>query len=467
LSRGVQLALSCALLCAGLALPAQAGDPTVLPPGTVFGEERVRQPREILHDEADGGRQSDLVALGNMAFASPLIFGDPARKAGLTCETCHNQGDVNQVFFIPGLSDRPGGVAVVNALFNTETTNGLHRHIDIPSLRGIRYLAPYGRDGRIAALRDFTRNVIVNEFAGPEPSPKLVDAITAYMEQIDFLPNPKLASDGQLTDAADPAARRGEMLFNRNFPQMGNQSCAGCHHPSALFVDHLQHDIGTGGAFKTQTLLNADFTAPYFHDGRYATFGQVVDYFDGTYKLGLPVADKSDLVAYLQAVGEGEQPFENNTPDRELDELLVFSRPLERAIAERDMPVVDLAVGTMAHEMRELQERFPGPSDPLGAGEQALLKPARSAAAGLVIQLRRVQSAAQAGRYEEAMAALKTFRNQADAARPVFPAALPVSLYDPTLAAQHQALVAELTPPATQPTPLATPLATAGSHANP
>ena len=61
------------------------------------------------------------------------------------------------------------------------------------------------------------------------------------------------------------------------------------------------------------------------------------------------------------------------------------------------------------------------------------------------------------------MAALKIFRSLADAARPVFLAALPVSLYDPTLAAQHQALVAELTPPATQPTPLAT----AGSHANP
>ena len=262
------------------------------------------------------------------------------------------------------------------------------------------------------------RNVIVNEFGRPEPSPRLVDAITAYMEQIDLLPNPKLKSDGQLSDAAEPAARRGEVPFNRSFPQMGNQSCASCHHPSALFVDHLQHYIGTGGAFKTQTLLNADFTAPYFHDDRYATFGQVVEYFDGYYKLGLTVGDKSDLVAYLQAVGDGEQPFENNTPERELDELLVFSRPLERAIAEQ---------------------------------------------AGLVIQLRRVQSAAQAGRYQEAMAALKTFRSQADAARPLFLAALPVSLYDPALAAQHQALVAELTPPVTQPVPLAT----AGSHANP
>src|SRR5262249_34510826 len=160
--------------------------------------------------------------------------------------------------------DRPGGLAVVNSIFNTQTTNDLHRHVDIPSLRGIRYLGPYGRDGRMASLRDFTRNVIVNEFAGAETSPKLVDAIVAYMEQIEFLPKPKLKADGTLADAAGPAAHRGEVAFNRSFRQMGNQSCASCHRPSALFVDHLQHDIGSGGVFKTQTLLNADFSAPYF-----------------------------------------------------------------------------------------------------------------------------------------------------------------------------------------------------------
>ena len=60
--------------------------------------------------------------------------------------------------------------------------------------------------------------MIVNEFLnGPEPSPKLVDAIVAYMEQIDYR-RTKLKTTGQLTDAADPAAHRGEVLFNRSFP---------------------------------------------------------------------------------------------------------------------------------------------------------------------------------------------------------------------------------------------------------
>jgi hypothetical protein len=231
---------------------------------------------------------------------------------------------------------------------------------------------------------------------------------------------------------------------------MGAPPCASCYRPSALFVDHLQHDIGTGGAYKTQTLLDADFSAPYFHDGRFATFAEVVDYFDGYYKLGLAAGEKSDLVAYLRAVGDAEQPFENASPNLEIDELLAFSRPLDRAIAEHDLAVISLGVGTIASEMRELQEHFPGPSDPLGAGKQALLKPPRGAAARLVIQLRRVQSAA-GPHYDQAAAAPTTFRDQANAARPVFMAAVSVSLYDPALAAQHQALVAQLVAPQTAP----------------
>jgi len=435
---GLPAAAGLALL--GLGAVALAGDPTLLPKGSLLGEDQVLVPREILHDEADGGRQSDLVALGNLAFASPSIFGPVARRAGISCETCHNNGDINRVFFIPGLSDRPGGLAVVNDLFNPMTTDGLHRHIDIPSLRGVRYLAPYGRDGRIASLREFTRNVIVNEFAGPEPAPRLVDAIVAYMEQIDFLPNAKIDAGGQLTAAAGDAAKRGETLFTREFAGMGGQSCASCHVPSALFADRRLHDVGTG-IYRTPTLLNADFSAPYFHDGRFPDFAAVVAYFDRQYSLGLSPAEQGDLVAYLKAVGDGEQPFEKATPDADLDELLVFSRPLDRAIETGDRDTLSLVIGGISHEMREVQERFPGSKDPLGSDEQLLLKPARGACASLVIQLRRVETAFEEGDQEAARQALAAFRQGVAAARPLLAAAAPVSLYDPDRLARHRELV--------------------------
>src|SRR5262249_58214207 len=128
------------------------------------------------------------------------------------------------------------------------------------------------------------RNVIVGEFSGPEPAPAILDAIVAYIHDIDFLPNPRLAPGGRLADASD-AERRGEALFRKPFPHDPNLSCAGCHDPSDAFLDHKQHDVGTGGLYKTPTLLNADFNAPYYHDGRYDSYDQVVGHFDSKFGL--------------------------------------------------------------------------------------------------------------------------------------------------------------------------------------
>ena len=43
---------------------------------------------------------------------------------------------------------------------------------------------------------DFTRNVIVNEFGGAEPTPFMLDALVGYMLEFDFLPNSMLTADG-------------------------------------------------------------------------------------------------------------------------------------------------------------------------------------------------------------------------------------------------------------------------------
>jgi cytochrome c peroxidase len=68
------------------------------------------------------------------------------------------------------------------------------------------------------------------------------------------------------------------------------------------------HDVGTGGLFKTPTLINANFNAPYFHDGGYASYAAVVGYFDRHFDLALSARERADLTAYLEAVGGGEQP---------------------------------------------------------------------------------------------------------------------------------------------------------------
>ena len=235
------------------------GQQTVLPVGTELNKDSLSRPREIFKSEAIGGAKSYLVNLGDLAFSSPMILGGLARQAGISCSTCHVQGASNPKLYIPGLSKRPGTFDTTGGLFNGKADNHALDPVRIPSLRGARYLAPYGRDGRMASLRDFVRNVIVNEFAGPEPSPAVLDAMVVYIEDIDFLPNPILGPGGRLTLQASAAERRGEALFARPFPHDPALSCAGCHGPSAAFVDHRQHDVGSGGLYKTPTLLNADF----------------------------------------------------------------------------------------------------------------------------------------------------------------------------------------------------------------
>jgi len=65
--------------------------------------------------------------------------------------------------------------------------------------------------------------------------------------------------------------------------------------------------------FKTPTLRNLADTAPYMHDGRYASLDDVIEHYnrggDGTENqdprvqaLGLNATEKSDLKAFLQSL---------------------------------------------------------------------------------------------------------------------------------------------------------------------
>lgn len=266
--------IALALLGRAAAFPVD-GDKTVLPVATELNEDALDKPREVFQSERTGAK-SYLVNLGDLAFNSPGLLGEVARQAGVSCGTCHVNGANNAKFFMPKMSSRPGTFDTTGPLFNPKANNLSFDPVRIPSLRGARYLAPYGADGRFASLRDFVHNVITNEFAGPEPSPATLDAIVAYLHDIDFLPNPSLGPAGRLAGKITDAERRGEALFAKPFPHDPALSCAGCHVPSSGFVDHQQHDVGSGGLFKTPTLRNADFNAPYFHDGRFDNYGQVL-----------------------------------------------------------------------------------------------------------------------------------------------------------------------------------------------
>jgi cytochrome c553 len=415
----------------------------LLPPGTDLGEEAFERPREVFRSEAAGGRKSYMVILGDVAFSSPKLLGTVARRAGISCGTCHVNGATNPRLYIPNLSTRPGNFDTTNAVFNPKTDDGVMDPLTIPSMRGAHLLAPYGHDGRTLSLRDFVRNVIVNEFAGAEPPAEMLDALVIYIEDIDFVPNRRLGPGGRL-EGMSAAEKRGEKLFYQPFAHDPHLSCASCHQPAEAFVDHRQHDVDSGGLFKTPTLLNANFNAPYFHDGRYADYAQVVAHFDRSFSLNLSARQQGDLTTYLQAVGGGEQVEMPDDISTRVKELAAFAAVLDTALPQHDGAAATLVVDTLNREVRELTEKFPERKDTAVSGGFEERMRARSALKGLVLSLHEVDVAVQGGRFDEAMAALAEYRAQLPATVAAMQAAQPWSLFDRLTHDAHYAALRKL-----------------------
>lgn len=434
----VRLALACGLatvmvasVCVSAASQEILSDDGVLPSGSDLGHLRLREPRQILHTEAAGSEQSYIVALGNLAFSSPLIMGPVARDAGISCASCHNSGEISRRFFIAGSSSYHGSADVTSALFNPRFDDGLDNPVDIPSLRGVALTAPYGHDGRFTSLREFTRNVIVNEFAGAEPAPVILDALVEYQRQLAFLPNPKLDRRGRLEDTADAAARRGQALFRTPFAQMDGRSCASCHIPSAQFTDGQQHDVGTSRSLETPTLLNANFTAPYFADGSAQDYEEVVEHFDRFYDLDLGSAARSDLVAYLEAVGHGESPFVDKDFAFDLAEVMVFASTLGRTIMDRDASLLSLTIATINGELRSIREKWYRPES----------RATRAVIANWVLQLRRVERYATQGDWIAARGALSEWYRLVERTKQDVAAAESRSLYNAQVLKEYLAQI--------------------------
>jgi hypothetical protein len=280
------------------------------------------------YDPARGGGVSDLL-LGDLLFHSPRTLGPAAQRLGLSCAACHPGGAAHGTLRLPSeISDRPGNVDLSTAYFRAGAENHVRDFVNIPSLRGARFTPPYGRDGRAASLREFIGDVVESEFAGAPLPPHQLRALLRYVEDLDFLPNRQLDARGRLTAAASASAHRGEILFAKPRAAFDGDSCATCHPPSSFFRDGKTHRLGTGqppsphaidDGFDTPTLLGAAETAPYFHDGRFATLADVVAWFDRSFALGLGIAGQADLTAYLAAVGASDRTAD----DRPLAQVML------------------------------------------------------------------------------------------------------------------------------------------------
>jgi mono/diheme cytochrome c family protein len=338
-------------------LLAQSDPPAVVEPPAPLPARYVRtlahQPDG--YDPQRGPAATDLL-LGDLLFHSPHVLGARAQALGLSCQACHPNGATNRAFFLPGQSDRPGNVDLSTARFNPGAENHVPDFINIPSLRGARFTAPYGHDGRHASLAEFVGEVVSGEFGAPALPPRQLAALVRYVQELDFVPNRILDERGRLTGTASARARRGEALFAVPRRGFGGASCATCHVPSTFFRDGKVHRFGPAAAgphaldngFETPTLLGAAESAPYFHDGRADTLAAAVAWLDQAFELRLTARDAGDLTAYLEAVGAVDRPRDERPLARQLADTFAYLRLLVDGQAREDRTIwvaaLDLAL---------------------------------------------------------------------------------------------------------------------------
>jgi len=107
------------------------------------------------------------------------------------------------------------------------------------------------------------------------------------------------------------AAARGKEIFN------GRGQCATCHvpplftepghnlhSPTEMGIDSFQADRSPTHMYRTAPLagLWTHQKGGFYHDGRFATLRDVIQHYDGSFKLGLTEQEKSELIEYLKSL---------------------------------------------------------------------------------------------------------------------------------------------------------------------
>jgi mono/diheme cytochrome c family protein len=150
--------------------------------------------------------------------------------------------------------------------------------------------APYGWDGANPTLNGHVRRTISRLFGEGISDPQS-SALFAYIESL-HAPGAETNSD----------ATRGREVFVAS-------GCASCH-KGDLMTDGKSHDVQSrvkadGSAkFDTPSLLHVGHSAPYFHDGRYATLEELLHATTKTMgeRDDLSPSDEVALITYLQTL---------------------------------------------------------------------------------------------------------------------------------------------------------------------
>ena len=212
-------------------------------------------------------------------------------REGLACASCHPDGRDDALTW--ATSDGPRQTPMLAG-----------------RLLGTEPYAWSGTSERVSEHLDHT----LSRLGGSGLKEREMKAIASYcenMRQVSSVAKAQAKSNDENhkghaeSEASDAQVARGKVLFN------GTAGCASCHAPAKdAFTDHKKHDVGsqtltdTDKSFDTPSLRFVGGTAPYFHDGRYATLRDVLLATDT--KMGtaasLSAPDQDALIAYLKTL---------------------------------------------------------------------------------------------------------------------------------------------------------------------
>jgi cytochrome c peroxidase len=236
--------------------------------------------RQLAQAMGAGPAPAELVAQGKALFSDTKLSGD----GKWACATCHPNGHTDNKTY--------AGVNVVK--------DGDPQGRSTPTMWGVTTRAAFSWAGTPPSLEANIRGIIVNRMKGAEPSKETLTALIAYLGSLSYPPNPNLNADGTPSASAPEAAKRGYELFK------GRAGCQTCHQGVAYDKQGVE-DVESGGRFKVPALRVVSLTAPYLHDGRFATLDEAVKFMWGYVKKAgtsenLTEDDLKDLVEFLKVL---------------------------------------------------------------------------------------------------------------------------------------------------------------------
>jgi len=198
----------------------------------------------------------------------------------------------------------------------------------------------------IVAAQDYYPQLFVNAFGDSNITTdriskalaQFVRSIISYSSKYD-IGRAQVSGPGPSFPNFTAEENLGKQLFFQTIPN-GGGACFGCHTTEAFIsanpgpqnngLDLATTDLGAGttfpnnpifeARFKTSSLRNIELTAPYMHDGRFATLEEVVEHYNSgiqahptlsaaltdangdPVRLNFTTAEKSALVAFLRTL---------------------------------------------------------------------------------------------------------------------------------------------------------------------